>query len=351
MIENGLKYVGLRTACKKFRKSDSTMLRWKDGQGGFVPTKVGPDGKLLYGVPLDRFSPSELLADTTEVTESPPLDTDPDFPDTEPEYPTLSDVRRLPVPEEATGARVRKQVSIYDAHVPFHDKATWRACLQLIADEQPDEVILVGDFLDVSSMSSHTPGGWEIGKLSTEVQAGKEAIAELREAAGDARIVYLEGNHESRPRRLAMVRLSQIADLVALDQLLGLREQGIEWHPEGKEVRRGDLHFVHGYWVGENHAKKHLSKLLWPGIVYGHTHRPQMYSMADGDNRVRVAYGMPCMCELSAEWMRGQPTGWVNGFGISYVDSVTGQFNVFPVLSSGGRFMWGGKLYDGNLST
>lgn len=245
-------------------------------------------------------------------------------------------------------SNVKMQVSIYDAHVPFHNKETWSACLQLIRDEQPDEVILVGDFLDVSSMSAHPPGGWEVSKLSDELRAGKDAIQELRQAAGGAAIRWLEGNHESRTKRTAQQRLSAVTDLLAIDKLLGLREMGIQWVPEGKALKRGKLHYVHGYWTGDNHAKTHLAKLMWPGVAYGHTHRPQMYSFADGDGAVRVSYGMPCMCELSAEWLRGQPSGWVNGFGVAYVNEETGYFNMYPVLVFDGKFMWHGKQYDGS---
>lgn len=341
-----MRFVTLGQAAKALGRSKSALLRDRKAVPPRIQTVLMDDGTNLYGVPSHLLPP--------EPTES-PVPVEDELPDTEPGRPppelveASRELSTKTAPPSPPTPRVRKAISIYDAHVPFHDRATWRACMEVIKDEQPDEIILVGDFLDVSSMSSHAPGGWEIGTLSEEVEAGKMAIEELRRFAGeDCRIIYMEGNHESRPRRTANQRLSQVADLLDIDKLLGLREQGIRWVSEGRALKRGHLRYVHGYWTNEQHAKKHLVKLLWPGVIYGHTHRPQMYSMADGDNNVRVAYGMPCMCELTAEWMRGQPTGWVNGFGVTYVDEDTGNFNVYPVLCFDGRFMWAGKIYDGN---
>lgn len=347
-----LVFVSLRKAAKALGKSKSSLLRARHAKPPRIQTVLTDDGEHLYGVP-SHLVPEE------EAAVSPVLEDDEGLPDTEPGRPPESLIAQSREPEAQSASPepkvsmrkigVRKIISIYDAHVPFHDKATWRACLQVIRDERPDEVILVGDFLDVSSMSSHPPGGWEFAKLSDEVKAGEAALAELSAAAGSARITYMEGNHESRPGRTAAQRLSQVADLLQIDELLGLREKGIRWIDEGRALKRGHLRHIHGYWTNEHHAKKHLVKLLYPGVVYGHTHRPQMYSFADGDNKIRVAYGMPCMCSLDAEWMRGQPTGWVNGFGVSFVDDESGDFNVYPVLSFGGRFMWNGRMYDGNL--
>jgi predicted phosphodiesterase len=321
----------------------SKMALKKRRYRGTIEYILTDDGTYLYAVPEDAAL-DELALEETDFEE----------PTEEITIPEELHRKMRDAHEEAQKSRrrrdpaVKMQVSIYDAHVPFHDKATWKACLDLIKDEQPDEVILVGDFLDVSSMSSHAAGGWEVAKLSDEIKAGREAIRELRAAAGGAKIIYLEGNHESRPKRTAQQRLSAVVDLVAVDKLLGLKEQGIQWLQEGKALRRGKLRYVHGYWTGDSHAKTHLAKLMWPGVAYGHTHRPQMYSFADGDGTVRVSYGMPCMCELQAEWLRGQPSGWVNGFGVAYVDEETGDFNMLPVLAFGGKFIWNGKRYDGS---
>lgn len=338
---------------KRFPNMTRDALRSRGDRGTWNCT-IGPDGKRRYEVPDDLAMASES-----------PVPEDTDFEDTAPDRPARHGDPYEYVPHDDVGGfmsvedgtvefmcapkgHVYKWFGLFDVHVPFHDKPTWRAMLKCLRDEQPDEIIIVGDFMDMLSMSAHAPHSADRLMLSQELAPGKKALKQLRDTAPEAVITYIEGNHETRPKRLATKVLPQIADMMDIDRLLGLSDMGIQFVSESQRaLRRGHLRFVHGKWTNDHHAKKHMTKYNWPGTVYGHTHRPQMYSHADGDDRIRVAYGMPCMCEIPPDWAAGEPTGWINGFGIGYVDD-RGDFSVYPVLSFGGRFRWNGKVYDGN---
>ena len=195
-------------------------------QKGLIPRMEDARGSYLYAVPSGVHD--DNTAPDQEATESPPPVLDPEFEDTAP-------LRGTPSAEGET----HSIAALFDVHVPNHDPRAWEIALRIIEDEQPDEVILVGDFLDMESMTGHTRTGPPEHTFQSELAAGRRELGRLREAAGDAAITYLEGNHESRPGRLAMQRMSQVFDLVGLDNLLGLRELGIAWRPEGSHIRRG----------------------------------------------------------------------------------------------------------------
>ncbi len=138
-------------------------------------------------------------------------------------------------------------IVLSDVHVPEHDRKVWATSLEIIRDVQPDEIVLLGDFLEMSSVSQH--GGAELEKLTEDFDAGKQALKQLREAAGDdCRITYLEGNHESRLTRFLMSKAPSLRDSLSYEIGLGLAGLNIEWVPEYKQpITRGDLDLTHGH--------------------------------------------------------------------------------------------------------
>lgn len=237
---------------------------------------------------------------------------------------------------------IRPIVGIFDVHVPDHDQRLWASWLDWCRDERPSEVIIGGDFLDLESCSEH--GGVARPALfKDEIEAGKQALSEVRNANPNAKITYLEGNHETRLTRKIVHRLSDLDGAVTIPDALQLSKLGVTWHKYGDVVMRGKLGVTHGWWTNEHHAAKHLRRAKC-SIAYGHTHKPQVFTDGGVHGDVNGAFGMPCMRTLSAEWLNGQPAGWIQGFGVFYVQP-NGNFTPYTVLAFNGVFVWGGKPY------
>lgn len=231
---------------------------------------------------------------------------------------------------------------ICDVHVPDHDKLLWANFLQWCRDEKPSEIIICGDFLELESCSSHG-GKVRPPLLLEDVAAGKFALDQLRAANPDAKIIYLEGNHEDRLKRKVVDNAPELNGALTLPELLGLKERGIPWYPYGEVVMRGKLGVTHGWWTSTHHAKKHLEE-LGCSIAYGHTHRPQVYTRGKVGGSTHGAFGMPCMRELEADWLKNRPTGWMSGFGVVYVHPDE-CFTLYMVLNNKGSFVWNGRIY------
>lgn len=212
--------------------------------------------------------------------------------------------------------------SVWDAHFPDADLATWDAFLQYVGTTQPDEVIIGGDFADLESASTHG-GNPNPPSVREDIDATKRGLSALRRAAPDAVISYVEGNHETRLRRKVAKQLRELYDVDAIDwpALLCLDDFGIDAYKtcEARPVVRGDLCFVHGVAWNRHHAAKMVDIFAPHSVVYGHTHRPQFFARTfldlDGRHKRSTAYGMPCARVIHAPYMVG-PTGWVNGFGV-----------------------------------
>ena len=250
---------------------------------------------------------------------------------------------------------VRTLFVLSDTHHPEHDRKVWAATLELLRDVKPDELILCGDFLEMGSVSQH--GGALLDKLTEDFGAGIAALKELREAVGpDARITYLEGNHESRLSRFLATKTPSLTDSLSIEAGLRLKDFNVEWVPEAKQpVTRGEIDFSHGHQdLRERPSKYHGGKMAEvygrPNrtIVYGHTHKPQVYTRP-AVGGVATAVGLGCGRTLSPGWLHGAQAGWVHQVAVIYL-TPAGRGYVYPVTFQHGQAVWHGKLYGAEVA-
>lgn len=96
-----------------------------------------------------------------------------------------------------TGKRFATIIAASDLHDEQCDPFWRRVFIDTIRRVQPDAVALGGDIVDLAEFGRYSvdPREWDVvGKLRWMHQL----LGDIREAAPDAEIVYLEGNHEHR---------------------------------------------------------------------------------------------------------------------------------------------------------
>ena len=250
----------------------------------------------------------------------------------------------------ATEKKRNTIVVLSDVHVPEHDRKVWATSLELIRDIEPGEIILLGDFLEMSSVSQH--GGAELEKLTEDFSAGKQALKQLREVVGeDCKITYLEGNHESRLTRFLMSKAPSLRDSLSYQIGLELDSLGVEWVPEHRQpVTRGDIDFTHGHQdLRERPSKFHSGKMAEVygrperTVMYGHTHKPQVFTRPTVGGHA-TAIGLGCARTLQPGWLHGAQAGWVHQIAVVYL-SDAGRSYVYPATFRHGQTMWNGRLY------
>lgn len=291
-----------------------------------------------------------------------PLDTPPDAGQTEPgpahpptgpavaspsaAGPALSGPSSTAWEPSKHGRPFRLLAFISDVHVPDHDPFAVRAWLKWVRDRKPDTIVLGGDILELESCSGHGGNIHSAPLFTHEIEQGNAFLDDVQEAAPDAAIHYLEGNHETRLHRKVDSMIPTLTGALDLRELLRLSERGISWHSYGSVFfpSGSKLGCTHGTRHNDHHAKAHLAS-YGTSIVYGHTHRAQLYTQGFANNRLRGAFGAPCMRGLDVGWIKG-PTGWSQGFVVAHLFP-DGHFTVLPVLMDQQRFVEGGTLYDG----
>lgn len=235
-------------------------------------------------------------------------------------------------------------------HVPFHNKNLLNKLLQFITDQKQNIIgfHLVGDFLDLKSLSSHDEkiiqlSGLTLGK---EYNAGNE-ILDLIESALPLNVqkTFLYGNHEDRYFRwIHNIKNYKTSDAIqSPEQALRLEERGYKVFSNWKEdyFQIGKYQVFHGVYCTVNPSKSHVDKLR-ESCIFAHTHRINQFY--DGWLH---GLNIGCLADLDSDCFsylsRVEKTNWKNGFGIVNISGDISQAEVIVCENDG--FFYNGKRY------
>jgi hypothetical protein len=202
---------------------------------------------------------------------------------------------------------------------PMHDRAACDLAIQAAQMLRPTVIYLLGDHLDLAEMSTKFPRPPE--HIETTEPAVRELywfLAQLRQAVPEGNIVYLEGNHDARIRKLleektpGLSRLRPVEDpdgepVLAIPRLLALDSLDIEYvGPYGAEAWWGDdCRITHGDIVRSGGGKTTAAVVAsaQQHTVFGHVHRSSIANRTvHGRNGPRTITAMSpgCLTKLTA---------------------------------------------------
>ena len=236
---------------------------------------------------------------------------------------------------------MEKTLLFQDNHAPFHDKKLHDLLLSFIEEEQPDNIVIPGDFWDCYLLSRFNKDPRRKMRLQGEIDCAYWLLYEIREAAGDTcKITYLKGNHEERLQKYLWSTAPELADLecLSIDGLLWLDDLNIEYKDS---IDIGKFHIYHGSLVRQEAgytAKAEFIKNGCSGLT-GHTHRDAKYTRRNRGGH-HVWYENFCMCDLNAEYVKGV-ANWTQGWSMLYDMNGRQYVDQIPVINH--RYIWNGK--------
>lgn len=239
-----------------------------------------------------------------------------------------------------------------DHHVPHHNVPALRAVLKLMDDVKFDINVILGDFYDASVISH-----WNTNKRKTleGKRLKKDYIVcntildemDKRLPAGAAKH-YLFGNHDGSWFDDLLESMPSLEGMVEPTSQMKLKERGYQTYEYNEIVPFNRLNLTHGIYAGGNPIKKHLDELK-VNIMFGHTHQLGMqFSSSPARDIAFAGYNTGCMSDLSPDYMKNRPHAWTHGFAIVYLYP-NGYFDVNLIRIIQGKFIYAGKIYDGNI--
>lgn len=239
-------------------------------------------------------------------------------------------------------------IFISDIHMP--DNIELSGILEYISDTQPEYVILGGDVIDAKGLhASESMKAEQVDMqwFRRDVTLAKWLIETIKDLSHKSTVIYLEGNHEQRYRRLQEKYPALFEDSLDFEKAMSsLVDRYIPYANAESYYKLGDVIFTHGDIFPDNHAKPYALRYSPNKVVYGHMHHLQAYTTHRAllNESPRYAITAGCLSTLNPDWKKGMANQWVNGF-ITFVTD--GQVTVPTAhLIERGRFVIGNKVYQ-----
>ena len=289
--------------------------------------------------------------------------------------PTTGAQRVLCIPDAQVGHR-RITRAGREVLVPMHDRRAMDAVWQVAERDQPETIILLGDMLDLTELTTKYPKPLEVlGTVQPSIVELAWWLRDLRERCPTARIMYIEGNHEHRLSRMVTDKARELGPLQAVDddrpalsvaRLLGLDALAIEYvGPFGRDAwlwadTDTPVRIHHGEVVRSKGGQTVAAQLQreQTSIIGGHVHRVECAWATDHGphgRRTRLAMSPGCLCRVDSHLDGGVPgvsprPDWQQGWGWLARTDTGGLFGAaVPVVD--GVTVWRGEVIEGRDET
>lgn len=253
-----------------------------------------------------------------------------------------------------TGRRFRTALVGSDFHDIDCDPFVRRMFIEAARRVQPDVVFLNGDMLDLPEFGKYhvDPRSWD---PLARIAWLHDFLRELREAAPDAEIIYLEGNHEFRLLRHLAEATPALKTILAdlhgftMPKLLGLDEFEVNY--VGKADLRAwsnsdisrELH-RNTYFLWDQLLADHFPTGIKQGVPgwNGHHHKWGLTPMISRTYGSSMWVQLPGGHVRNAEYCEGEQ--WHNGFMLAHADTEK-KTSRFEMVDVGDFCVLGGEYY------
>ena len=252
-------------------------------------------------------------------------------------------------------SRFKTMIACSDLHDIECDPFYLRVLTETIKNVEPNVVCLDGDIFDLAEFGKYSkdPREWDtVGRIRKAL----DMIGKIREAAPDAQIDLIEGNHEARLIKHLLENSGAITALLSdfhdfdLRKLLGLDQYEVNYVANADlctftdaQLRKEMVKNHKVYWNSVlAHHFPHGRNMGLPGFN-GHHHMHHVYSEHNTKQGSYEWHQMGCGHKREACYCDGSK--WNNGFLIVNVDTMT-ESVVFDYVSVGSTFsVAGGTWY------
>lgn len=251
-------------------------------------------------------------------------------------------------------ARLQRLLLVPDVHGVYRHKKAWELMLKAMHWWKPDVTGVLGDFIDAYSLSFFDRDPNRVHQLEDELEDGRALRSQLDDL-DSKRKFFCEGNHCERLRRVLMRQAPALFNTVKIEKLLGLEENGWEFHPYRTFTKVGKLNVTHD--VGNAGATAHsrARDAFGGNVVIGHTHRAAMEYKGNlrSESHVGLMSGWLGDAGQMDYMHRAKASEWQLAFTIGHMEPDTGivHLQLIPLIANRGKLccVVDGKRFEVSL--
>jgi 3',5'-cyclic AMP phosphodiesterase CpdA len=200
------------------------------------------------------------------------------------------------------------------------DPYAWSVFLQSAQIIKPDFMVVIGDFMECTSVNSYQwqkkkrpPLEYTLDELDMEYEAASEYLDQLDKVVGKkCQKIFLEGNHELWIDNL-FVENKHTDPRFRPENGMQLAKRGYKYYKHGTWIQIGKVNLNHGTMAkGVNHPRSMLNN-HGGNLIYGHTHDLQKAAKATLGG-VQTAHSCGFLGLKDKDFLRGATTNWEHGF-------------------------------------
>lgn len=232
------------------------------------------------------------------------------------------------------GTTAQRWLILPDLQIPYHDEDALVAVLKYAQTQRWDGCIQLGDFMDWDWCSRWTKENMraaEGARFLEEYKLGNEVLDAIQYAVRKqnpaCQITILEGNHDWRIENV-IDKTPALEGLVEMEHGLRLKERNITYWKYWTHRRPyiiGNAWFIHGEYIGANHAKK-TADAFHRNVFYGHTHDRMSATKTTAFGDSVQCESMGTLSRFDLEYMGHKPSNWMQCFAEFYFRP-DGNFN------------------------
>jgi len=220
---------------------------------------------------------------------------------------------------------------IPDAHIPYHDKQCFNTMLLALQDIKLKEIVVLGDFGDFYSVTSHGKHPTMVDTLIQEVEAVNDHLDLLDGLFPHVKKVFLAGNHEHRVERYLLNNAPALFGITSIEFLLQFNTRPnwtfVPYTKRQKYSVLGTSLIARHEPYSMSSAKASLRNCL-SNLVYGHIHRIEEFNTVDIMGNTLVNYTPGWLGDDRYDKVFGYcAPKWQKGFSLVYAEEGSKEFS------------------------
>jgi UDP-2,3-diacylglucosamine pyrophosphatase LpxH len=259
---------------------------------------------------------------------------------------------------------------------PTHDEGAIDIALSICKDVNPDKVALIGDNLDLPELGKYRLSPAFQQTTQASIDRATEICASVREAAPNAEIQWLAGNHEERLTNFMLdnamaafgIRQGKRPNtwpVLSVPNLCRLDDYNIEYlsgYPASTIWINEHIKVIHGDIVRSGGSTAHAYlKREKISVIYGHIHRREWAEMTRNDfdgPKIVTALSPGCLARIDGAVpsmkggtdLDGRPLtryeDWQQGLVVVDYEEGDGKFNLEMITIRDGWALYRDKEYQ-----